>query len=156
MAKYNRILMALDIYADNSQIVEKGKQIVKDHEADLYLLHVIEPLAVAWMMDSMSCSKQVVEIESSVAKESQHRIDNLGNELDIQNFGRRLVRNGNPADEIHKVVKENDIDLIVMGTHGQSGLQLLLGSTANSVLHGISCDVLIVRIQPLTAYETAS
>jgi universal stress protein A len=38
------------------------------------------------------------------------------------------------------------IDLIVMGTHGQSGLKLLLGSTANSVLHGAGCDILAVRV----------
>jgi universal stress protein A len=36
--------------------------------------------------------------------------------------------------------------LIVIGTHGQKGLQLLLGSTANAVLHGAGCDVLAVRI----------
>ena len=39
-----------------------------------------------------------------------------------------------------------DIDLIVLGTHGQKGVQLLLGATANSVLHGSSCDVLSVRV----------
>jgi len=38
------------------------------------------------------------------------------------------------------------MDLIVLGTHGQKGVQLLLGTTANSVLHGSNCDVLAVRI----------
>ncbi len=39
-----------------------------------------------------------------------------------------------------------DADLIVLGTHGRHGLGLILGSTANGVLHGASCDVLAVRI----------
>ena len=38
------------------------------------------------------------------------------------------------------------MDLIVLGTHGQKGVQLLLGATANSVLHGSCCDVLAVRV----------
>jgi universal stress protein A len=38
------------------------------------------------------------------------------------------------------------MELIVLGTHGQKGVQLLLGATANSVLHGADCDVLAVRV----------
>ena len=38
-------------------------------------------------------------------------------------------------------------DLIVIGTHGQSGLKLLLGSTANAVLHGVKVDVLAVKVE---------
>ena len=53
---------------------------------------------------------------------------------------------GTPSREIHRFVEEWDADLIVLGTHGQKGAQLLLGSTANSMLHGASCDVLAVRV----------
>ena len=48
---------------------------------------------------------------------------------------------------IQEVGKKEGIDLIVLGTHGQRGVQLLLGATANSVLHGSACDVLAVRVQ---------
>jgi universal stress protein A len=40
-----------------------------------------------------------------------------------------------------------DVDLIVIGSHGREGIQRLLGSTANAVLHGAPCDVLAVRIK---------
>ena len=50
------------------------------------------------------------------------------------------------ADEIHKVAKQINTDLIVIGTPGRCGLQLLLGSTANSVLHGVKQDVLGVKV----------
>jgi universal stress protein A len=53
---------------------------------------------------------------------------------------------GAPADEIHNVAEVIDADLIVIGTHGKSGLKLLLGSTANGVLHGVKCDVLAVKV----------
>jgi len=143
---YKKVLMALDFHGDNEQIIEKGKQIVEDNQAELFLVHVIEPLAVAYSIDSLSYSNQVMAIETTVAKESQEKIDKIGTQLGVP-IERRIIRKGSPAAEVHDVVKQHSIDLIVLGTHGQSGLQLLLGSTANSVLHGVSCDVLTVRIK---------
>ena len=52
---------------------------------------------------------------------------------------------GRPAYEIKRLSEEKNVDLIVIGTHGQHGFELLLGSTANAVLHGVGCDVLAVR-----------
>ncbi len=53
---------------------------------------------------------------------------------------------GRPESEIHRIAEEQGADLIVVGSHGRHGLALLLGSTANGVLHGASCDVLAVRV----------
>jgi len=49
--------------------------------------------------------------------------------------------------EIIKIAEENNVDLIIVGSHGRHGLALLLGSTANGVLHHAKCDVLAVRIK---------
>jgi len=53
---------------------------------------------------------------------------------------------GQPRQEIHHLAKEHGCDLIVVGSHGRHGLALLLGSTANDVLHGAPCDVLAVKL----------
>jgi universal stress protein A len=53
---------------------------------------------------------------------------------------------GRPEAEIHRVAEELEADLIVVGSHGRHGLALLLGSTANGVLHGAKTDVLAVRV----------
>ena len=53
---------------------------------------------------------------------------------------------GNPVTEIHALASELDADLVVVGTHGKHGLQLLAGSTANAILHGATCDILAVRL----------
>ena len=58
----------------------------------------------------------------------------------------RHFLNATPAREIHRFADERGMDLIELGKHGQTGVQLLLGATANSVLHGSSCDVLAVRV----------
>jgi len=143
---YKKILVALDFHSDNDQIVTKACKLVEEDSAELFLLHVNEPLAVAYSIDGMSFGEQVVALESSIREESVAKMVQVGLNLEVPE-SRQLICDGKPSAEIHRMVEENDIDLIVMGTHGQSGLQLLLGSTANSVLHGVSCDVLAVRIK---------
>ena len=54
---------------------------------------------------------------------------------------------GSPNDEIVRIAKQHQVDLIVTGSHARHGLALIMGSTANSVLHHAECDVLAVRIQ---------
>jgi universal stress protein A len=53
---------------------------------------------------------------------------------------------GQPRQEIHRFARENACDLIVVGSHGRHGLALLLGSTANDLLHGAPCDTLAVSL----------
>jgi len=74
------------------------------------------------------------------------RLDALGEQYGIVTERRHFL-NGSPAKEIHRFADENQVELVVLGTHGQKGVQLLLGATANSVLHGANCDVLAVRIR---------
>lgn len=142
---YNRVLMALDFHSDNTEIIEKGSSVAKSNDADLYLVHVNEPLTVAYAADGMTWSDQVVSLETNIRKESEKKMKELAGKLNVDEE-RCFVREGRPSTEIHHLVEEHDIDLIVMGTHGKSGFRLLLGSTANSVLHGAPCDVLAVRI----------
>jgi len=146
MALYKKVLMAVDFHSDNAEIIEKGKTIAADNNAELYLVHVDEPIAVAYAADGFSFNDQIVSLQSSIRKEAQQRMEQLGEQLAVPRE-RQILKEGSPAREIHDAVEEFGIDLIVMGTHGQKGLQLLLGSTATSVLHGVTCDVLTVRVK---------
>jgi universal stress protein A len=56
------------------------------------------------------------------------------------------IEKGAPKQEIVRVADDEKAELIVIGSHGRHGLQLLLGSTANGVLHLAKCDVLAVRV----------
>jgi universal stress protein A len=58
----------------------------------------------------------------------------------------QFVVTGHTETEVHRTVKQENVDLVVVGSHGRHGLALLLGSTANGILHGATCDVLAVRV----------
>jgi universal stress protein A len=146
MAKYSRILVALDLHGDNQQVLDQATDMAASPGAELFLIHVNEPLAVAYAADGMSWSEQVITLEASIRKDAEQRLKEVATRLGVDD-DHCITAEGRPSTEIHRVVEDKSIDLIVMGTHGQSGLKLLLGSTANSVLHGVSCDVLAIRIK---------
>jgi len=146
MARYKKVLLAVDFHSDNRDIIDRAEQVAKDNGAELLLIHVNEPLAVAYTADGMATwGDELVSLETSIRKESQKKLADLSERLNIKKEN-AFLREGKPAIEIHDVARENGVDLIVLGTHGQHGIQLILGSTANSVLHGAPCDVLSVRV----------
>lgn len=146
MAKrYQKILLAVDFHEDNETVVETAKDMAGLYGAELHVVHVNEPLGMAYAADGVSWGDQIYALEESIRKESKKKMSEMGNQLGIAEENCHVLE-GRPAAEIHALCHEGGFDLIVMGTHGQHGLQLLLGSTANSVLHGSGCDVLAVRL----------
>jgi len=147
MAKrYQKILLAVDFHEDNVSVVETAKDLSELYGAELHVAHVNEPLGMAYAADGVSWGDQIYALEESIRKESKKKMTELGNKLGVTEAHCYLLE-GRPAAEIHNLCNEGGFDLIVLGSHGQHGLQLLLGSTANSVLHGSGCDVLAVRIR---------
>jgi len=70
----------------------------------------------------------------------------LGDQLYVD-LANRWMLWGVPKQEIIHIAEQENVDLIVVGSHGRHGLALLLGSTANSVLHYAKCDVMAIRLQ---------
>lgn len=146
MASYSKVLVAVDLSNESSVIVEKAVEAATSG-AELHLLYVQEPMDSVYLgvVPYGPVFVGMDQVESRLKDELQENLKRLGERFGVPE-DRQHFQNGLPAKEIHRFVEENDIDLIVLGTHGQKGVQLLLGSTANSVLHGASCDVLAIRV----------
>ena len=61
MARYKKILLALDFHQDNEEVVSRGIELAKDHGADVFLIHVNEPMAAAYGLDTAAWKTQRVE-----------------------------------------------------------------------------------------------
>jgi universal stress protein A len=108
--------------------------------AKLYLVHVVEPLpgySYAYL--------GIEDIEGQLLNEARQAMEKLGGRLNVEHNGQH-VEVGPTKTKILKVADEVNADLIICGSHGRHGLSLLLGSTANAILHGANCDVLTVRL----------
>lgn len=142
MSLYGKILLALDLSAECDQLIDKAREVASANSAELYLLHVIEPLSFAYGGD---VPMDLTTIQEQLDEHAHSRLNKYAEKMDYP-VTEQLVITGHTETEIHRLAKEKEIDLVVVGSHGRHGLALLLGSTANSVLHGASCDVLAVRV----------
>lgn len=147
MTAYKNVLVAVDLSNESRIVIERARECV-DKSTRIHLVYVQEPMDSVYMgvVPYGPVFVGMDEVEANLKKELNDKLAGLGKEFGIAADNLHHL-NGVPAREIHQFVEENGIDLVVIGTHGQKGVQLLLGSTANSVLHGCTCDVLAVRIK---------
>jgi universal stress protein A len=137
---YNHILFATDLTEETDYIVSKVKSIRGYTDAKLSLVHVVEP------MPGYSYAYLGIEdIEGQLIEEAREALIRLAGKLSVDPKN-QFIEVGPTKSKILKVADEIQADLIICGSHGRHGLSLLLGSTANAVLHGSKCDVLTVRL----------
>lgn len=142
MSQYKNILVAIDLSEDTTSILRRGLALAHPGSAELHLIHVIEPLSFAYGGDiPMDFSGIQEEIHQQASQ--QMLILAQTHNIDVQH---QHIVLGKPEVEIHTTAEQLEADLIVVGSHGRHGLALLMGSTANGVLHGASCDMLAVRV----------
>ncbi len=147
MAGYNSIAVAIDLSSESDIIIQRALDVASGR-SKVHLVYVQEPMDSVYMgvVPYGPVFVGMNEVEENLKAELRGKLDTLGERFGISEEFRHFL-SGAPAKEIHRFTDENDVELVVLGTHGQKGVQLLLGATANSVLHGSNCDVLAVRIQ---------
>ncbi len=142
MVAYTNILLAIDLTEESAFIADKAALLAKQTGARLSAIHVIEPINFAYGGD---IPMDLTAIQDQLDEHARTKMAEFAKPYLIPEQDQHTVV-GLPQNEIHRVAEEQKVDLIVVGSHGRHGLSLLLGSTANGVLHGASCDVLAVRV----------
>jgi universal stress protein A len=140
MDSYQNILVALDIFSDHKTVLERALDIAHS-PSQISLVYVTFP-QVYFESYGVGVGTDFVNDNQESAKTTLLELAESHHIPDSQVY----APIGSAVDEIHLLSESVKADLIVMGTHGQSGLKLLLGSTANGVLHGVKCDVLAIKM----------
>lgn len=138
--QYKRILTAIDLTEECEQVLAKAKAIADG--AEIFVTHVSQPLAQVY---GGEIGINLTSIEADLFQQAKSTLAKKVVPYSIPE-DKQYIGVGNPAGEIRRYAEEINADLIVVGTHSRHGLGLLLGSTANGVLHGAHCDVLAVKI----------
>ena len=146
--KLARILCPIDFSKSSEAALKYAAAMARDSAAELVLVHVDEgPLAYdAGMLG-------FVEPETDLEPEGQLR----ANAQTLQDLACLVCTlEGEPAAQIVQLARDEDVDLIVLGTHGRTGLaRLLMGSIAEAVLRGAPCPVLALKQPESGAQETS-
>ncbi|WP_339780281.1 universal stress protein [uncultured Marinobacter sp.] len=143
MSAYQKMLVAIDLTEEAPQVLDKARAMSDAHGANLVLIHVVEPVGYAYGGD---IPMDLTELQDQLDKAARQQLAAYGDQYGVDKAN-QIVTVGRPESEIHRLAKEQEADLVIVGSHGRKGFQLLLGSTANGVLHGTECDVLAIRIR---------
>ncbi len=140
------ILFPTDFSNGARAAMDYALSLSKDYGAKLILLYVIQDISIAewYIPSSISAADLVEDMQKSAGKE----MEKWGEEAAarVKDVEKMIVR-GIPFVEIIKTAKDRNADIIVIGTHGRTGIDhMLFGSTAEKVVRKSHCPVLTVRI----------
>ncbi|MGD8673608.1 MAG: universal stress protein [Thiogranum sp.] len=144
MPTYTHLLLAVDFSKNTDEVIDKGLALAGAFEARVSLVHVVEFAQVD--LSNELVMPQELELDQELLALAETRLQELVKRRGLDDKA-CFVRQGSTKREILNLAEHEGVDLIVIGSHGRSGIQLLLGSTANAVLHGAPCDVLAVRVK---------
>jgi len=163
---YNNILVAIDLEGGSEQVLAKAAELAGGdcqcdcdgncscscschQKSNVFLLNVghfpVPTYAGVYGGGAYGGPEYYIDF-NDVRDNLMPKLDAMAEDHKLQR-ATVVVEFGRPADLIVEVAERENIDLIILGSHGKHGVALLLGSTADGVLHHAECDVLAVRIK---------
>jgi universal stress protein A len=147
VADIQKILYATDYSKASDRALEEAVKLAKQNRAELLVVHVIEPAAFVAGEEEFGGGEMYAKLEDLAKQEAQASMSKLIARLKktkVKTQG--LLFKGSVHDQIVKVAKSKKADMIVIGTHGRTGLsKLFMGSVAGKVVSSANCPVLTVR-----------
>lgn len=142
MINLKSILVATDFSDQASAAVRYAAEFARLFEAETVACHVLEPAKVVLPGVTGTTEAGGVDVEASNARD---QVEQLLTESGTPRF-RVLIEKGNPSAEIIRAARNEGVDLIVLSTHGRTGMShMIMGSTAENVVRLAPCPVLVVR-----------
>jgi nucleotide-binding universal stress UspA family protein len=140
--KLKKILAPIDFSDCSEKAVQYAKAMAKQFNAELILLHVMQPYAPVAdhiLVDTTGLLDEARDV-------AKRNLEDMRSTIDAHIESRALTRSGQPYYEIVSAAEDLDVDLIIISTHGRTGLaHTFMGSTAERVVRHAKCPVLVVR-----------
>ena len=144
MITLKKILCPIDHSDGSKEALKYAVSFAMKNEAKLYLLHVIDIRSFDESIDTMAV--QIPDDEETIKKLKTKLLECVPEEIRSDMQIEALVVRGIPFAEIISIAKGNKVDMIVMGTHGRTGLaHIMIGSVSEKVVRKAHCPVLTVR-----------
>jgi universal stress protein A len=140
--KLQRVLVPVDFSDCSHKALQYALPFAKAFDATITILHVVEPFYLVPEMAGVD----VVLIEKQLREGGERQLAALRKEVGDSAAAETLLRVGRPEAEILKAARELASDLIILSTHGRTGLaHVFMGSTAEQIVRRAGCPVLVVR-----------
>lgn len=147
MYLYKNILLPTDFSKGSEEAYEHAKDIAKLMGAKVHLLHVIQP--VVYPTGIELAHESLINLESDLEKIGEENLNKVSERLKTVGVeSKNTILMGKPSEQIMEYVNKYNIDLVVIATHGSSGIEhFLFGSTTEKVIRKVQCPVLVVHFK---------
>lgn len=144
---YSKILVPLDGSQIAECVIPHITTIARSTSALVELISVVEPVDIPTRGKIALSEDDLKAINSEAKKEAHDYLSNIAQRLDRDGVKARLViMTGKPAESLVDYIDSNDIDLVIMATHGRSGLtKWFFGSIAEKIMRAVEIPVLLVK-----------
>lgn len=142
MARYSKILVAVDLTDHSETVVRQAIEIARAFGAGISLLHVVEYVPVEPMGEALL---PAVDIEEELVQGARRRLEDLARKTGLED-AERMVESGTIKSEVVRVAREWQADLVVLGSRERHGVAVVINLTEDTILHASPCDVLAVRV----------
>jgi len=145
MIDMNKIIVPIDFSEFSKKALRYAVEFARQWNAEIILVYVVEP--VIYPADFSFGQVAIPSMESELRERGKEQLDKLiASDVVGAVRARGLVRGGKPFVEIIHAAMEENADLIIIATHGHSGIEhALFGSTAEKVVRKAPCPVLSIR-----------
>jgi len=145
MGTYNHILVASNLTEDSQRVADRAQYLAKRSDAKLSIVHVVEFNPMMYGGGEFAIPLDG-DLEESIQNHAKQALKVEAERLGIPKEGQYL-QSGTTAENLAELVNTLNVDLLVMGHHEQHWLSSMLGSTSNSVVHMMPCDVMAVHLE---------
>ncbi len=155
MEMIKKILVPIDFSDYSKKALQYTVKLAKSFNAELFLVYVIEPMVYP---ADLSMGQMVIpQSEVNLSEKANSELEELAtNEIADSLKYNIIIKTGKPFMEIIETATEVDADLIIIATHGHTGVEhLLFGSTSEKVVRKAPCPVLTLR-EPLKGFRFKS
>lgn len=145
MLELKKILFALDLSADNKKLIPYVESMARAHGAQLHILNVVEDINswAGFYVPHLNLEELTGEMVKGARKKLKEYVAEFMGDPNRYTLD---VMVGDPAQSIVEYVQDNNIELVIMGTHGRSGLEhAIMGSVAEKVLRRTPAPVMVVN-----------
>ena len=152
MNTISKILVPIDFSDYSKNALKYAVNFAKLFKAKIYLITVIEPAIYPADFSMGQVAIPSTDIDST--QRAEEGLKNLAkNEIGSAVEVETIIKTGKPFIEINETAAEKDIDLIIIATHGHTGVEhLLFGSTAEKVVRKAPCPVMTLR-EPIKGFK---
>ncbi|MCK6604430.1 MAG: universal stress protein [Ignavibacteriaceae bacterium] len=142
---YKKILVPIDFSDFSKNAFKYSLSFAKQHNAAITLVYVMEPVFYPPDLSLGQITLPAVDLDmEGKAREELEKVADLARNEGVA--AATIIKMGKPFVEIIDTAREEDSDLIIISTHGHSGMeQILFGSTADKVVRKAPCPVLVIR-----------